>query len=262
MKKFFIVALSFFCVVCAGCFQAKSDVIIRSDGSVIVHNKAVGNVSVIRRIEDWKDSNLSRNPNVTPQVIVEGDLRGYQFDYTYPDVETFAEETTSLYKAHGGKNRGITQRKGWFFDAYDFDFYWKSSPSSLPPEVEFMTQAAFNGVEFDVTIELPYSAEKNNADKISADGKVLKWNLAPVAVHGGEKFMQARFKIWHKDKLALTAAFELLLLAATIFFFRKSRAEKSDSLVKDFELKRNVFAGLFILLAIVSAYLLLAPVDF
>ena len=262
MKKIFIVALSFVCVVCAGCFQAKSDVIILSDGSVVVHNKAVGNAPAIRRIEDWKENNERVNPNVKGQLVVDGDLRGYQFDYNYPDVETFAEAASSLYRAKEGKCHGISKRTGWFFDAYDFDFYWATSPSTLPPEAEFITQAAFNGVEFDVTIELPYAAEKNNADKVSSDGRVLKWNLAPVTIHGGEKFMQARFKIWHKDKLALTAAFELLLLAATIFFFRKADKEESDSLVKDFRLKRNIFAGLFVALMIVSAYLLLAPVDF
>ena len=80
-------------------------------------------------------------------------------------------------------------------------------------------------------------------------------------IHGGEKFLQASFKIRHKEKIALTAAFELLLLAATIFFLSKARKEESESLAKDFRLKRNIFAGLFLALTIASAYLLLAPVS-
>ena len=123
------------------------------------------------------------------------------------------------------------------------------------------TESAFSGVEFDVTIELPYHAEKNNADEISSDGKFLKWHLAPVLIHGGEKFMQTRFKIWHRDKIALTAAIELLLLASTIFFFSKARVEESPDLAKDLRFKRNVFAGLFVTLAIISAYMILAPVN-
>ena len=74
--------------------------------------------------------------------------------------------------------------------------------------------------------------------------------------------MQARFKIWHKDKIALTVAAELLLLAATIFFLVKARAETSETSTKDLRFKRNVFGGLFIALGIISAYLLFAPVVF
>ena len=74
--------------------------------------------------------------------------------------------------------------------------------------------------------------------------------------------MQTRFKIWHKDKIAVTAIVELIFLAATIFFFRKARAEESESIGKDLQFKRNVFAGLVVALAIISAYMLLAPVKF
>ena len=262
MKKFLIVMLSLICLTCAGCFQVKSDVIITSEGTVIQHSKFIGNALVIRKIEDWKDRTEKLNPNVKAQVITEGDLRGYAFTFNHPDIETFAKSANDLYRANAGKNRGISQRKGWFFDEYDFDFYFTIPPASIPPEAEFLTQAAFNGVEFDLSIQLPYSSEKNNADKVGSDGKFLKWNLAPVLIHGGEKFMQARFKIWHKEKIALTLAVELMFLAATIFFFYKARTEESESLIKDFQLKRNVFAGLFITLMIISAYIISVPVTF
>lgn len=262
MRKFFILVLSLICVTCAGCFQIKSDIVIKSDGSIIRYSKFIGNAMVIRQIEEWKDEQEKIHPDVKAQLVVEGDLRGYEFKLEYPDIETFAKSANGLYRANVGKNRGVSQRKGWFFDEYDFDFCFEIPPASLPPEAEFMTQAAFNDVEFDVTIQLPYSAEKNNADKIADDGKFLKWNLAPVLIHGGEKFVQTRFKIWHKDKIALTAVVELLLLAATIFFFIKARSEESESLGKDFRLKRNVFAGLTFALAIISAYMILAPVSF
>jgi len=262
MKKIFIVALSLICVICAGCFQAKSDLIITDDGAVVHHRKFIGNAMVIRQIEDWKNNLEKLNPNVKAQVVVEGDLRGYEFTSNYPNIETFAKSAGDFYRAHDGKNRGISQRKGWFFDEYDFDFYWTIPPASVPPEAEFITQKAFNGVEFNMTIQLPYSAEKNNADEISNDKKFLKWNLAPVLIHGGEKSMQTRFKIWHEDKIALTAIVELIFLVATIFFFIKARAEESDSLRKDFCLKRNVFAGLFIALLIISAYIIFVPFTF
>ena len=78
MKKNFILVLSLICVICAGCFQAKSDLIITNDGAVIQHRKFVGNAMVIRQIEDWKNNLEKLNPNVKAQVVVEGDLRGYE----------------------------------------------------------------------------------------------------------------------------------------------------------------------------------------
>ena len=74
--------------------------------------------------------------------------------------------------------------------------------------------------------------------------------------------MQVRFKIWHRDKVLLTAIVELMLLAATIFFFIKARAENLETVSKDLRFKRNVFAGLSVALAMVSAYLILTPVTF
>ena len=253
MKKIFIVALSLICLSLAGCFQAKADVIITDDGAVVQHSKFIGNALVIRNIEEWKEKIEKLHPDVKANLVVDGDLRGYKFEFRYPDIETFAKSAGELYKPNAGKNRGVSRRAGWFFDKYDFDFYFTTPPAEIPPEAEFMTQAVFSDVDFDLSIQLPYSAGKNNADKISADGKFLKWNLAPVLIHGGEKFMQVQFKIWHKDKIALTAFVELMFLAATIFFFVKARQEESDDLVKDFRLKRNVFAGLFIALMIISA---------
>ena len=153
-------------------------------------------------------------------------------------------------------------RKRWFYDEYAFDFYFESPPANLPPEAEFITQAAFNNVVYDMAIQFPNPVESHNADTVESDGKFLKWNLAPVLIHGGERHMNARFKIWHKDKIALTAAIEILFLATAIFFFIKARAEESESISKDLRFKRNVFAGLFIALAIIAAYQSLAPVNF
>ena len=260
MKNFFAAAIILIGTICAGCFQAEFDLTITDDGAVNQHSKLIGNALVIRQIEDWKERNERLNPDVKGNLIVEGDPRGYEFDYDYPDVESFAKGAGDLYGAQVGKNRGISRHAGWFFDVYDFDLYWTSPPANLPPEANFMIQSALSGVKFDFSIRLPYALETSNAEEISADGKILKWNLAPVLIHGGEKSMQVRFKIWHKEKLALTAAVELLLLAAMIFFFRKARAQDFDDLRKDLIFKRNVFAGLSVALAIISAYMLLAPV--
>ena len=255
MKKFLIVVIILLSTTCAGCFQANFDTIITKDGAVIHHSKFVGNAIVIRQIEEWKDKVEKNNPDVKAEFVTEGDLQGYKFKFNYPDIETFAKSAGDLYRTNVGKNNGVSRHATWFFDEYDLDFYFESSPYNVPPEAEFMAQAAFSNVKFDMSFQLPYSAGFANADEISADRKYLKWNLSPVLIHGGEKSMQARFRLWHRDKLAATAAVELLLLFATIFFAIKAHAEDLKA-AKDFRFKRNVFAGLFVALTALTAYMI------
>ena len=257
MKKILIVALSLIGLICAGCFKAEFDLTVTATGAVNRHWKIMGTAPFARQIEEIKSANERLYSDLTVKPIAEGDMLGYEFALTYPDIETFARSPGEMYSAHAGKNRGISRRKGWFFDEYDFDFYAEYSRASLPPEAEFITQSAFNDVAYDVTIRLPHRVEAHNADTVTGDGRYLSWNLAPILIHGGERHMNARFKLWHADKAALTAIIELMLLAATIFFFRKARTEESEGVAKDLRFKRNVFAGLSVALAIVATCLLI-----
>ena len=260
MKKIFIVAVSLLCIICAGCFEVNSGLTITDTGAVIGRYKFIGTAVLTQHIEDWKNQATKKNPNVKVKAVEQGDLRGYELVTEYPDLETFAKSASKLYLTHEGKNKGISRHKSWFFDEYDFDFYWESFPETAFSAT--VNQALLSRAEFDSTIELPYAVDATNADEILYGGRLLKWHLAHVAINGGEKSMQARFKIWHKDKIFLTAAVELMLLAATIFFLIKARSADLENLGKDFRFKRNVFAGLFVALALISAYLLFAPVVF
>ena len=261
MKKFLIVALSLICVTCAGCFKINFDLMITGDGAVVQQSKFIGTAALNPVIEDWKKQAEKNNPNLKAKAVEEGELRGYRFDTDYPDIESFAKSTNELYLAHEGINKGISRHKSWFFDEYDFDFYWKSSPAKTAFDAT-VNQALLSQAVFDVSISLPYSAVSTNADEVHDGGKLLKWHLSHVTINGGEKFMNARFKLWHKDKIALTVLAELLLLTATIFFFIKARADELDKISKDLRFKRNVFALLFVTLGAISAYLIYAPVVF
>ena len=261
MKKLLIVEISLFCIICAGCFEVSSELTITDTGAVMGQYKFIGTAALTQPIEEWKNQAKKLNPNIEIKAVEQGDLRGYELVMEYPDIETFAQSASKLYLAHAGKNKGISRHKNWFFDEYDFDFYWESSPTQNAFSAT-VNQSLLSRAVLDNTIELPYAVDTTNADEISDGGKFLKWHLAHVAINGGEKSMQARFKIWHKDKIALTAAVELMLLAATIFFIVKARSEDSETLGKDFRFKRNVFAGLFVALSLISAHLLFAPVVF
>ena len=260
MRRILIALLLMSCVICAGCFEVKFGLTITESGAVIQQSKFTATAALARQIEAWKNQVEMNNPNVKAKAVEKGDLRGYKFVETYPDIETFTKYAGDLYAAHVDKNEGISRHKGWFFDQYDFDLYWKSSSAQTTFDAT-VNQALLSQAVFDVEINLPYAIETTNADEISVDGKYLKWHLAHVAINGGEKYMNARFKIWHKDKIALTAVAEIILLAATIFFFIKARSETLEKAAKDLRFKRNVFAALFLVLGITSLYLILKSIS-
>ena len=260
MKKFLLTAIVLLCVTCAGCFQGNSTLVITDDGKVFLRNKFIGVPLLAEQIESFKE-NFARNPNAEISPVAENNMSGFEVRVNYPSVESFAAEKFSLFAAHDGKCAGIRQRKGWFFDAYNFDLI-SSGEQSFSPSEAAAIQSMLSQITFDLTIELPYAAESHNADKFDAAQKVLTWNLAPSLLSGTDKHMRAEFKLWHRDKIFLTTLVEVLLLAATIFFTVKTRAEESDSLKTDLKFKRNVFAGLFVALLIISSYMLLTPVTF
>ena len=260
MKKFLLVATMLLCVTCAGCFQGNSTLVVTDDGKFFLRNRFIGVPLLAEQIESLKES-FAHNPNADISPVTENNMSGYEIRVQYPDVKSFAAEKIPLFMAHEGKCAGIRQRTGWFFDAYNFDLL-SSGEQSFSPSQAAAVQSVLSQVTFDLTIELPYKADSNNADKVDVSQKVLTWNLAPSLLSGKDKHMRVEFKLWHRDRIFLTALVELLLLAATIFFTVKARAEESDSLKSDLTFKRNVLAGLTVALALMSAYMLLTPVTF
>ena len=261
MKNFLTVVTILFCMTCAGCLQGGSTLIITNDGKVFMRNKLIGVPVIAEQIESFRQS-YAQSPNAEISPVVENNMSGYEVRVNYPSIEAFAAEGNPLYSARDGKCFGIRQRKGWFFDAYSFDLVSTNEQKFSPSEAAAV-QSMLSQVTFDLTIELPYSAESHNADKVDAAQKVLTWNLAPVIIGSlADKHMRVEFKLWHREKIFVTALVETLLLAATIFFTVKTRAEESDSLKTDLKFKRNIFAGLFVALILISAYMLLTPVAF
>lgn len=261
MKKFLLAATIFLSIICAGCLQGGSHLIITDDGEVFMRNRLIGVPLIADSIESFRKSFENRSDaEISP--VVENNMSGYEVRIHYPSVENFAREGNPMYLAREGKCNGIRLKRGRFFDTYDFDLIFTAEKKFSPSEAAAV-QSMLSQVSFDLVIELPYSAETHNADKFDAENKILTWNLAPVLIGSlADKHMRVQFKLWHRDKIALTIVAEILLLAATIFFGVKTRAEESESLAKDLAFKRNVFAGLFVALLIISAYMLLAPVTF
>lgn len=260
MRKIFLFTLILLCVMCAGCFQGNTNLIITDDGKVFLRNKFIGVPLVAEQIESFKN-NFAQNPDAEISPVVENNMSGYEIRVNWPNVKSFASENFSLFAAHKDKCAGIQQRTGWFFDAYKFDLM-STGEQSLSPSEAAAVQSVLSQVSYDLTIELPHAAENHNADRFDAAQKILTWNLATSLLSGQDKHLRVEFKLWHRGKIFLTALVELLLLAAGIFFHVKRKSAASDGIAAGLTFKRNIFAGLFVALALVSAYMIFAPVTF
>ena len=260
MKKILLAVTILLCMTCAGCLEGESNLIITDSGEVYMRNKLIGVPLIAEYVESFRKS-YENNPNAEISPIAENNMSGYEIRVHYPSIETFAAESNELYTTHD-KCKGIQRRKSWFFDAYNFDLMMTGDKKFSPSEAAAI-QSMLSQVSFNLVIELPYAADKHNADKFDAENKILTWQLAPVIIGStADKHMRAQFKIWHREKIAFTIIIGVLLIAATIFFHVKARAEESESIAKDLNFKRNVFAGIFIALIFIAAYLLFATVNF
>jgi len=246
----------------AGCFQGESNLTIDADGKVTLKNELMGVPLLREYIEAAKNDLERKNKVIDITPISSGNLSGYRITTQYTNVEQFAAQNIELYAGRAGKCKGIQQRKGWFFDEYNFDFV-----SEAPESGEYLdnplAQSMMPQIKFDMLINLPYSAESSNAQNSTNDNKTLSWNLTSSMTSGKDVSIQARFKIWHRDKIIMTVAAIIALLGGAIYFSRKSKTFEADSYEAAKNLKFMQFC-MALAAAIISAsiYMLIAPVEF
>ena len=259
VKIFAAAFVMFVSVICAGCFQGKSDLTIDDDGRVTLHNELIGVPLMQEPIEGLKND-MERSQfvkEITP--IARGNMSGYRITMQYETVQQFAAQEISLFRNGGGN---IQQHKGWFFDAYNFNF-----AVDAPEEGEYLdnpfVQSLMPQISFELVINLPYAVEQTNAHNISNEGKTLTWNLTSAITSGKNISMQTQFRIWHKEKIALTIAIIILLLGGAIHFARKSKQCEAGS----FEEAKNtkfmqICAALAAAAISATVFILISPVTF
>lgn len=260
VKIFAAVFMMFVSVICAGCFQGKSDLTIDDDGKVTLHNELIG-VPLMREPIEGLKNDMERSQyvkEITP--IASGNMSGYRITMQYETIQQFAAQEISLFR--DGKGKGIQERKGWFFDAYNFDFSVEA-----PEQGEYLNnpfvQSMMPQISFELVINLPYAVEQTNAHNISNEGKTLKWNLSSAITSGKNISMQTQFRIWHKDKILLTVAVIILLLGGAIYFAKKSKQSEEGS----FEAAKNtkfmqICAALAAAAISATIFMLISPVTF
>lgn len=261
MKKIFLAMTILFCMIGAGCMQGGTHLIITDGGEVFLRNRLIGVPMIAESIENFRRS-FEKISGAEISPVVENNMSGYEIRVHYSSVENFAAEGNPIFLTRAGKCKGIQLKRGWFFDTYNFDLLFVGGDRNYSVGEAATVQSMLSQVSFDLIMELPYSADAHNADKFDADKKILTWKLAPVLIGSlVDKKISAQFKIWHREKIFVTALVGMIFFAATIFFAVKARAE-SDSLAKDLAFKRNVFGGIFVALMIISAAMIFAPITF
>ena len=197
----------------SGCFHGDIGLTINEDGSV--HNKYrfTGNGFMQGEINKLKKQFASKGEI---KEIAQGDTRGFEVEYDYPDIESMAKDKDSLANAHKGKNLGVAKKSGWFFDDYRFDFLMEGDGRDT------------GGMDADIslllTMTFPEAAKNHNADMVTPDGKILTWNLLTSIITGQDQFMKADFRIYHKDHIILTACVAFILILLAILLFVKARS--------------------------------------
>jgi len=246
----------------AGCFQGESNLTIDADGKVTLKNEIMGVPLLREYIENAKNDLERKNKVIDITPISSGNLSGYRITTQYTSVEQFAAQNIELYAGRAGKCKGIQQRKGWLFDSYNFDFV-----SEAPESGEYLdnplAQSMMPQIKFDMVINLPYSVESSNAQNSTNDNKTLSWNLTSSMTSGKDVSIQARFKIWHRDKIILTVAAIVALLGGAIYFSRKAKTFEEGSYDAAKNLKfMQICMALAAAIISASVYMLIAPVEF
>lgn len=222
-----LLALSFvlLAVFTAGCFKGEANLTIRADGSSALKTTLLGADILTDSIVEAANTLLKKDPAATVKEISEGDKKGFEVTSEFPDMKALAEKGGDLFTRRDGEAAGIRQKTTWFYDAYAFDLYAgpgekeNRGEGASDPEMEAMMKGFLDQIRYEFSLTLPGAPTKHNADSADEGGKTLRWDLSPTLVSGGEKHIQAEFRLWNKAHIALTAALGILFFSLTVVFF-------------------------------------------
>lgn len=259
--KIFAILLMTMSIFCAGCIQGKSDLTIDDNGKVTLNSEIMCVPILSTAVEELKND-LERGHYVTEITpISSGNMSGYKITTQYANIEQLASQDLEIFNSTN-RNKGIQQRKGWFFDAYNFDLL-SAAPEDVDELGGAIAQSMMPRAKFDFVMNLPYAVETTNAQNVSNEGKTLAWNLTSSFIGGKDMSLKAQFKIWHKGQIAVTIIAIIALLGGAIYFFQKAKNSSEDKEDAAKNLKyMQICSVLAAAIISVSTYMLIAPVTF
>ena len=229
-KKFFILLILVISVMASGCFRISSDTAIHKDGSVDIKNTMVGVPLLAEQIQEARESAKKNHPNASLKDVQDGNMSGIEETTHYKTIDEMAKADGNMFKTVEGKAKGVQQKKGWLYDTYAVDVLFegkKDTQANMDQDERAMMQAMLSSVRADVSLSLPYAAESHNADKVTSGGTTLTWDLASALMNGGDKSIQATFRIWNMTHIFITIGVAVVLMLIFLggliggFFCRK-----------------------------------------
>ncbi len=263
-KRFLLVLLSIISLTCAGCFKGNTDLSIDESGAV--HSKITfsGIEFMMAELENRKQELLKEHPNAVVTPVQDGGMSGFSITMDYEDMDSFAKDRWEFFATRPGLCKGIQKKSRWFFDAYSFDIFVEGRGKETiqqDKEAAAMAEAFFSQIRLDFTLNLPYEADSQNADTVSNSNKALSWNLASSLLKGENKKINVTFKLWNKLHIWLTIGIAVMLAVVIIIFAMQATTTEGNE--KRTKIGFSLGAGgMLLILALLSAYLLLAPIKY
>ena len=142
-------------------------------------------------------------------------MSGIEETTHYKTIDEMAKADGNMFKTVEGKAKGVQQKKGWLYDTYAVDVLFegkKDTQVNMDQDERAMMQAMLSSVRADVSLSLPYAPESHNADKVTDGGTTLVWDLASALMNGGDKSIQATFRIWNMTHIYITIGIAVVLI--------------------------------------------------
>ena len=222
MKNILSLFMLMMMVIVTGCCRIDFGMDIKSDGSVDVKIKSVGEPSVMGNSQEELKKWASMQ-KVTP--VKAGKWIGHEAVNSYKDMTDLAKSGELFFglsdPKRGIETKGILYKAGFLYDCCAIDLVMNPIMALKTEHNDYNVPDAPGAYFY---LRLPSGSENNNADIVSSDNKVLAWDLTKIEEGKNYKSIKANFKIWHRGTMGGLVLLALALLGAGAVFFKKSSA--------------------------------------
>lgn len=250
MKLMGVGSLLLFMLVSAGCGEIRSDYTVNKDGSISIVNE-VGVASSAKNMFPGVKQALDEEAENGRKLgyDVNRTDTGLTQKKRFTTINDAVKSGINLL--NGDENHGgVRVKRGYLYDTYSFDLYMKGQTYEAPKSnIKFAVEPEFNrrdpywglkarevnkvnnqlnsmvdnsvaviveSMKAEFTLNLPYSADSNNADKVSNNDMTLTWDVKKAIVDGKDLEIKTQFRIYHTYNIIVAVAGLVVVIAVGI----------------------------------------------